>query len=63
MKKTESECVQCGKPCMGNACPNFAVTRFYCDKCGNEDMLFEWDGQELCRECVLEEIPSVEGSY
>jgi hypothetical protein len=38
------------------------VERFYCDKCGEEATLYEYDGKELCAECLLEEIPVVEGS-
>jgi hypothetical protein len=63
MKKTASECVSCGFPCMGEACPYFRVTRFYCDKCGEETELYEYEGQELCAECVLKNFERVEGSY
>lgn len=65
MRKTESECVQCGMPCIGKACPNFDVTRYYCDnpKCRAEETLYEYEGEELCGECLLKKFEKVEGSY
>lgn len=62
MKITESECVDCGFPCMGNACPYYRVTRYYCDKCGAEETLYTTDEGDLCAECILENLPKVEGS-
>lgn len=62
MKKTESECVQCGMPCVGRACPNYEVTRYYCDKCRAEETLYEYEGKELCKECLLKNFEIVEGS-
>ena len=62
MRKTESECVQCGMPCIGSACPNYAVTRYYCDKCGEEETLYDYEGEELCAECLLKKFEKVEGS-
>lgn len=53
MIKTFNECVNCGLPCLGDTCPNRHVTRFYCDKCGDEtDELYEVDGEELCEDCL-----------
>lgn len=62
MKRTESECVDCGFPCMGNACPNYRVTRFYCDKCGQEETLYHTEDGDLCVDCILCNLPIVEGS-
>ena len=62
MKRTESECVDCGFPCMGNACPNYSVTRFYCDKCGQEETLYHTEDGDLCVDCILANLPVVEGS-
>jgi NADH pyrophosphatase NudC (nudix superfamily) len=62
MKKTESECVNCGLPCLREACPNFSVTRYYCDKCGAEETLYKHDDKELCKDCLAEEFEVVEGS-
>lgn len=63
MKRTESECVSCGFPCMGEACPYFRVTRFYCDECKDEAELYEYEGKELCADCILKKFEKVEGSY
>lgn len=56
MKKIENECVSCGLPCLGSRCPYRNVTRFYCDRCDEEDTLYHYEGEELCKECVLEEV-------
>lgn len=65
MREIVNECCDCatpGYPCRGSACPNRRVKHFYCDKCGIEAKLYEYDGMELCEECLLDEIPVVEGS-
>lgn len=62
MRRTESGCVDCGFPCMGTACPNYRVTVFQCDKCGAEDTLYETDEGEFCADCILLNLPKVEGS-
>lgn len=63
MKKTESECVGCGFPCLLGACPNYRVTRYYCDKCYSEETLYKTDEGELCAECIIDNLQRVEGSY
>ncbi len=60
MRVTENECVDCGKPCMGNACPYRNVTRFYCDECKEEEPLYYYDGEELCIECIKDRLERVE---
>lgn len=61
MKKTESECVSCGLPCMRSACPYYSVTRYYCDKCGNEEEhLYHFEGEELCIDCIKDMLEEVE---
>ena len=62
MKRYENECVDCGLPCMGSACPKRKVPHFYCDKCGDETTLYEYDGHELCIDCIQEQLDIVEGS-
>ena len=62
MKITESECVDCGLPCIHKSCPYYEVTRFICDKCGAEETLYEFDGQELCLDCISKLLPVVQGS-
>lgn len=63
MLKVESECVNCGMPCLGKACPNYEVPRHYCDKCEREETLYKTDDGELCADCILCSLPKVEGSY
>lgn len=63
MIKTENECVGCpdGLPCIYESCPFWAVTRFYCDKCKNDvDVLYWWDGQQLCLDCIEQRLERVE---
>ena len=62
MVEFENECVDCGLPCMGSACPNRKVPHYYCDECGDEAILYEYDGKEYCAHCVLQFLPVVEGS-
>ena len=64
MKRIENECVGCPKElgCLGNSCPNRNVTRYYCDSCNSEDILYEYDGEELCIDCIKERLTIVEGS-
>ena len=63
MKKTENECVDCGLPCLGSSCTYKNVTRYYCDKCKNEAPLYEYDGEELCGDCILESLEKVSESW
>ena len=62
MKKTYRECVDCGQPCRGKNCPNNTVTRYFCDRCGDETELYHYDGEELCIWCIEKELEKVEGS-
>lgn len=61
MVRVENECVNCGLPCIYDSCPNFAVTRMYCDECDDEaDVLYWWDNQQLCLDCVEARLERVE---
>lgn len=62
MKKIENECLHCDTYCMGSSCPNRRVVRFYCDRCGDEAMLYNYYGEEICEDCLLKEFDIVEGS-
>ena len=60
MVSIENECVECGKPCFSE-CPYKAVKHYYCDHCGNEtDKLYEFEGEELCLDCIIETLTEVE---
>lgn len=59
MVKLENECVDCGQPCLGNSCPHRNVPHFYCDECGEEETLYEFDGEELCINCIIDRLDEV----
>ena len=61
MRIIENECVDCGLPCI-DTCPYKNVTRYYCDKCGEESTLYHYDNYEICEQCLLAEFEIVEGS-
>lgn len=66
MKKIENECCNCATesyPCRGNSCELRHVERFYCGECGDETKLYDFDGQELCEDCILKKFEAIEGSY
>ena len=60
MRVEEDGCVDCGLPCIGRACPNRKIIRFYCDKCKDETDLYYFDGQELCIYCIEKQLEKVE---
>lgn len=65
MKKTTNECCNCATenyPCLGESCPRRKVTRFYCDKCRVEGVLYHFEGEELCLSCIIKSLEVVEGS-
>ncbi len=62
MVRYEDECVGCtsmGLPCLGNSCPNRNVPHFYCDGCGDETTLYEFDGEQLCIDCIRDRLDEV----
>ena len=61
MRISESDCVDCGLPCIHEACRHYEVVRYVCDNC-KEDVyeLYHFDGEELCADCVLEQLEKVE---
>lgn len=65
-KRIEDECCGCATesyPCIGSACPNRQVARYYCDKCEEEfepeALYVNEDGEELCTECFLSNYETV----
>lgn len=63
MIKYENECVGCPPEmgCMGSACPNSNVMHLICDKCGEEvERLRDYDGEQWCDDCILNEFDIVE---
>ena len=64
-RRIENDCCDCAAPaypCLGDLCPRRRVPHFYCDKCGNESLLYCYDDMELCQDCLLENFDTVEGS-
>jgi hypothetical protein len=58
-----TECVSCGFPCKYKACPYYEVKHFKCDRCKDKDViLYHYDNEEICEECLLKEFEIVEGS-
>ena len=63
MRYYTNECADCGLPCLFESCPNYEVLHFKCDFCETEDVkLYDYDGHEICEECLLEQFKAVEGS-
>lgn len=61
MIKKENECVGCPPEmgCLGSSCPNRNVLRFYCDECGDETQLYDFDGEELCIDCIEKRLDKI----
>lgn len=62
MVKYENECVGCNTildGCLGSACQYKHVPHFYCDDCNEEDDLYEFDGEQLCIECIKKRLDKV----
>ena len=59
-KVYENECVGCGLPCIGDACPHRNVLKFYCDECDTEAELYHYEDKELCIDCIKDMLEKVE---
>lgn len=59
MRQVENDCVDCGLPCIGTSCRYYKAVHFYCDDCGDEDTLYEFDGEELCIRCIAKRLRKV----
>ena len=55
-RKYESDCVDCGLPCIGNSCRYYRVAVDYCDVCGSDDAKYNVDGTDYCEECLKQMI-------
>lgn len=57
----EDNCVGCPQGCI--SCGRKHQLVFECDGCGEQgSTLYEFDGEQLCAECVLDRLAIVEGS-
>lgn len=61
MVRYENDCVGCDIPCIN--CGLKRNPHYYCDKCGEEETLYQTDEGDLCADCILKNLPKVEGSY
>lgn len=59
--KIEDDCVGCAIGCI--SCGRRESPHYYCDECGDEveeiNDLFDYDGQDLCIECLKKAVPRV----
>lgn len=64
MIKHENDCVGCPPEmgCLGDSCQYRNVPHYYCDDCGLENKLYEYEDKQLCETCLLKEFTIVEGS-
>lgn len=64
MTITRNECCNCATstfPCRGNNCPLRNQKVYICDDCKEEPYdLYEFDGQELCIDCIKKRLKVVE---
>lgn len=65
MRQIIDECVDCGLPCHPHTCPHKNSVHYYCDECGdecypNELYIHEDSGMQLCKECILSHLETVE---
>ena len=57
MVSIESDCVDCGLPCLGRACSHHQILVLRCDRCHDEvEELYEVDGEDLCEYCLKNEF-------
>ncbi len=63
MVKHENDCVGCPPEigCLHESCPYRNAIHMYCDICGNEeDVLYEYEDEQICTCCLLKEVPKVD---
>lgn len=65
MRVLENDCVSCPPdlPCIGKNCRYQNIEVYYCDDCGEQKILYEFDGEQLCIDCIAKRLDKVEGSY
>lgn len=59
MIEYENECVSCGFPCLGTACPYHSVPHYKCDECREETDIYHFDSEELCLSCIANRLVKV----
>lgn len=58
MIEYEDGCVGCPPElgCLGDSCPNRKIIHTYCDCCGEEEQLYWYEEEQLCKECITEKV-------
>ena len=57
----ESDCCDCGLPCIGFSCKYFETIRCVCDNCQSDmEDLYWWEDEQLCIDCIIEQLEKVE---
>ena len=60
MTEYENDCVGCPPEigCLGSTCPNRKIPHTYCDKCGDEALIYSLDDddEQLCEECMIRKL-------
>lgn len=59
MIRLESGCVDCGLPCIHEACPHYKVVIYECDDCEEEEKLYWFNGKQLCISCIAKQLEEV----
>lgn len=61
MIEYENRCVGCsdGLRCQGSICPNRNVKVYVCDACDEDATLYEFEGEQLCIDCIKERLERV----
>lgn len=62
MIKYENDCCGCAAPaypCMGDLCPLRQNPHYCCDECGEEQDIYEYDGEELCLDCIKTKLKKI----
>ena len=59
MKIKVDNCCDCGKPCMLFCPVRDNSWEWHCDECDSETQLYEFEGRELCAECILQSLDKV----
>lgn len=64
MIKIINECVDCGLPCIGNACMYQNQICLECDCCGEEvEELYEYSSEQYCSDCILKNFNKIDPDY
>ena len=59
MKVKANKCCDCQLPCL-LFCPlRDDSYDYYCDECGDEAQLYEFEGQELCLSCIEKQLEKI----